>query len=167
MAAWVSTGTSLESSRAQSPDTIQPAPRYPFNLSSRNTPGTSTPASYRASAFHLPAAGSQKYFKSRRINPEDIQKPWTEKKDSKKKWHTIFPLIGIGLGIALVALECWQGLSSVINYNYCPVYQEDFSSGALDPKIWTKEVETGGFGYDSAVFLEIGQKLTMSQQRTV
>jgi hypothetical protein len=148
MAAWVSTGTSLEASRPQSADTIQPSPRHLF--SSRNTPGTSTPASYRASAFHLPAVGSQKYFKSRRINPEDIQKPWTDKKDPKKKWHTIFPLIGIGLGIALVALECWQGLSTVINYNYCPIYEVDFSSGTLDPKIWTKEVETGGFGYESS-----------------
>jgi hypothetical protein len=135
MAAWASTGTSSEGPHA-----------YSFNINSRNTPGTSTPASYQASAFHLPAVGSQRYFKSRRINPEDIQKPWTEKKDPKKKWHTIFPLLGIGLGIALVALECWQGLNSVVNHKYCPVYEEDFSSGILDPKIWTKEVETGGFG---------------------
>ena len=90
--------------------------------------------------------GSQKYFKSRRINPEDIQKPWTEKKDPKKKWHTIFPLLGIGLGLGLVALECWQGIGTIVNHKYCPVYEEDFSSGILDPKIWTKEVETGGFG---------------------
>lgn len=72
-----------------------------------------------------------------------------DQKDPKKKWHTIFPLIGMGLGIALVALECWQGLTTVINYPYCPVYEEDFSSGILDPMIWTKEVETGGFGYET------------------
>jgi hypothetical protein len=144
MATIISTATSVEGSRAQSP--IQHSLRYPFNLSSRNTPGTSTPTSYHASAFHLPAVGSQNNFKSRRINPEEIQKPWLEQKDPKKKWHTIFPLIGIGLGLALVALECWQGLTTVINYPYCPIYEEDFSSGILDPKIWTKEVETGGFG---------------------
>ena len=30
---------------------------------------------------------------------------------------------------------------------YCPVLDEDFSSGALNPRIWTKEVEVGGFGF--------------------
>ena len=83
MAAILSTATSVEGSRAQSP--IQHGLRHPFNFSSRNTPGTSTPTSYHASAFHLPAVGSQKYFKSRRINPEDIQKPWLGQKDPKKK----------------------------------------------------------------------------------
>jgi hypothetical protein len=47
-----------------------------------------------------------------------------------------FPLLGLGLGVALVALECWQGLSTVANHKYCPVYHEDPPSSSLDSKIW-------------------------------
>jgi hypothetical protein len=73
-------------------------------------------------------------------------KPWAEKKDSSKKWHTIIPLMGIFVGLGLAALECWQGYTSVVNKSYCLVYDEDFSSGTLDSNIWTKEVGVGGFG---------------------
>ena len=133
-------------SRATSPDIVrhsQPPPRFPGgnNLSSR-------PSSLRASSssFYLHSA-PQKYFKSRRINKGEIQKPWVERKDPKKKWHTIFPVIGIILGLIFTGLLTYQGYSSVINNDYCPIYMEDFSSGHLDEKVWTKEVEVGGFGY--------------------
>jgi hypothetical protein len=93
----------------------------------------------------FPPSGLKSTLNRDEYIPRTIQKPWTEKKCPKKKWHTIFPLLGVGLGVALVALECWQGLSTVVNHKYCPVYEE-FSSGSLDPKIWAKEAETGGFG---------------------
>jgi hypothetical protein len=109
-----------------------------------------TPGSIRASTseFHLHASGAQKYFKSRRIRDvSKIEKPWTEKKDPGKKWHTIFPLIGIFCGLALVGVAAFQGYTSVINKSYCSIYDVDFTTGGqLDSKIWTKEVQLGGFG---------------------
>ena len=122
---------------------------YPFSASGANTPGT--PGSIRASttAFHVPTAGKTKYFRSRRIQDvSTIAKPWTEVKDTKKKYHTIIPMIGIFLGFCLVGLACYQGYTSVINHTYCPIYNVDFTTGGqLDEKIWTKEVQLGGFGY--------------------
>lgn len=58
-----------------------------------------------------------------------------------------FPLSGIALGIALVGLEVWQGMSTVTNNKYCSIYDLDFGAGGtLDPNIWTKEIQVGGFG---------------------
>ncbi len=117
---------------------------------SNRTSGFATPKSVRASttAFHVPTAGNQKYFRSRRIKDVSaISKPWTEKADPKRKWHTIFPLIGILCGLGLVGLATWQGYTSVINNDYCSIYDVDFTSGGhLDPDVWTKEVQAGGFG---------------------
>ena len=58
---------------------------------------------------------------------------------------TIIPLIGLALGFAFAGFLVYDGLKTVINHEYCPVLDEDFSGG-LDPKIWTKEAEVGGFG---------------------
>lgn len=113
------------------------------------TPGIRTPGGgLRASAFHLPATKGRTYFRSRRIQDiSTIQKPWLDIPDKGKKWHTIFPLIGIFVGIAVVALAAFQGTTTVTNYKYCPVYSVDFSAGGqLDPKIWKKELSVGGFG---------------------
>lgn len=68
-----------------------------------------------------------------------------DKKDPKEKWVTIIPLIGIFAGLALSGVLIWDGLRSVVNHNYCQVLNEDFSNG-LNSKIWTKEVEVGGYG---------------------
>ena len=67
------------------------------------------------------------------------------KKDPKEKWVTIIPLIGIFLGLCVTGFLIYEGLQTVSNHVYCPVYMTDFSSG-LDSHIWTKEVEVGGFG---------------------
>lgn len=68
-----------------------------------------------------------------------------DRKDPKEKWVTIIPLVGIFVGLALSGVLIWDGLRSVVNHNYCEILNEDFSSG-LNSKIWTKEVELGGFG---------------------
>ncbi|KAI7513464.1 putative beta-1,3-glucan-binding protein, partial [Hortaea werneckii] len=39
----------------------------------------------------------------------------------------------------------YDGLQSVSNLNYCPVLDDDFSNG-FNNKVWTKEVEVGGYG---------------------
>lgn len=87
-----------------------------------------------------------RYFHSRRIRKGEQERPWLDRKDPKEKWVTIIPLIGIALGIALTGFLIYDGLSSVHNFVYCPVYlKEDFSNG-LESNIWTKEVEVGGYG---------------------
>jgi hypothetical protein len=59
---------------------------------------------------------------------------------------TIIPLIGLFIGLAIAVLLIYDGLQTVVNHKYCPVFMEDFSSGTLNPSIWTKEAEVGGFG---------------------
>jgi len=153
MASPTSTYTREAKTRDQSFEAIRPQPpKFPFSAygSPRESyRGTSGPASTKASttAFHVPGVGSQRYFRSRRIkDASTISKPWTEVRDPKRKWHTIFPLIGLLAGLAIVGLLCWQGYTSVINHDYCLIYEDDFSSGALDKNVWTKEVQVGGFG---------------------
>ncbi|KAK5129635.1 hypothetical protein LTR08_002997 [Meristemomyces frigidus] len=88
---------------------------------------------------------SHKYFHSRRIKKGEIERPWLGKEDPKDKWVSIIPLIGILLGVALSGVLIWEGLQSVSNLKYCPVLDEDFTGG-LNSKVWTKEVEVGGYG---------------------
>lgn len=67
------------------------------------------------------------------------------KSDPKEKWVTILPLLGILLGLCISGFLIWDGMRSVVHHKYCPVLDDDFSNG-LDPSIWTKEVQVGGFG---------------------
>lgn len=55
------------------------------------------------------------------------------------------PLMAIGFGLILSGLLVWEGLRSVVHHKFCLVLDEDWSNG-IDPTIWTKEVEVGGFG---------------------
>lgn len=110
------------------------------------TPGESRPASSQGSTSLDSREGPSRYFHSRRVQKGEVEKPWKDKKDPKEKWVTIIPLIGLAIGIIVAGLIVYEGLTTVVHHNYCPVLSEDFSSGALDPSIWTKEVEVGGFG---------------------
>ncbi|KAI6854920.1 putative beta-1,3-glucan-binding protein, partial [Hortaea werneckii] len=82
---------------------------------------------------------------SRRIKKGELERPWMEKKDPKEKWVTIIPIIGILVGLGLTGFLIYDGLQSVSNLNYCPVLDDDFSNG-FNNKVWTKEVEVGGYG---------------------
>ena len=86
-----------------------------------------------------------RYFHSRRIRKGETERPWLEKKDPKEKWVTIIPCIGIFIGLALTGFLIYDGLTTISNHKYCPVLEEDFSSG-FNTQVWTKEVEVGGFG---------------------
>ncbi|KAF2839973.1 glycoside hydrolase family 16 protein [Patellaria atrata CBS 101060] len=87
----------------------------------------------------------QRYFHSRRVKKGTVEKPWTKKKDPREKWVTIIPLVGLFIGLAVSGFLIWDGLKTVVNHTYCPVLEEDFSTG-IDDRIWTKEVELGGYG---------------------
>lgn len=87
------------------------------------------------------------YFRSRRIQMGSVEKPWLEaQKDRMQKWQTLIPMIGLFLGFALGAYMVYDGWTSIPEHQYCTVYEDDFSSGVLNPDIWTKEAEVGGFG---------------------
>ncbi|KAI9817425.1 MAG: hypothetical protein M1827_001034 [Pycnora praestabilis] len=125
-------------------DSITPLPRpNPFAspFASRPPSTTGSTSGYRASA--MPAPG--KFFHSRRVRKGEVERPWLDKKDPKEKWVTIIPLLGLALGFAIAAFLVYDGLKTVVNHVYCPVLDEDWSNG-IDSKIWTKEVEVGGFG---------------------
>lgn len=109
-----------------------------------------TPAlSTNASVTHLPPVkhSPPTYFRSRRMKKGTVEKPWlTATKDKKQKWQTIIPLAGIFIGFALGVYMVYNGWMSVPEHQYCMVYEDDFSSGALNTDVWTKEAEVGGFG---------------------
>lgn len=112
------------------------------------SPGNSRPpSSYGSSSARETGRfdPGQRYFHSRRVRKEDIQKPWLEKKDPKEKWVTILPIIGILIGLGISGFLVWDGYRSVIQNKYCIVLDEDFSRG-LRSSVWTKEVEVGGYG---------------------
>ncbi len=67
------------------------------------------------------------------------------RKDPREKWVWIIPTFGIVLGLGLMALQIWLGLQRISKHNYCSVLDEDWVRG-FDERIWTKEVEVGGFG---------------------
>lgn len=107
---------------------------------------------------------SSRFFHSRRVRKGEVEKPWLSKVDPKEKWVTIFPIVGILIGLGLSGFLIWDGLRSVVHHKYCPVMDEDFSGG-LNTKIWTKEVEVGGYGNghfdmttggDENIFIENG-----------
>lgn len=86
-----------------------------------------------------------KYFMSRRKAKGEVEKQWLEKKDPRQKWLTLFPLIGLIIGFVLSGYLVYDGLASIETPEYCTVYEDTFATG-FDEKIWTKEVEVGGFG---------------------
>lgn len=140
----------------QSPDNhLAMSDQNPFQApsSSHHAIGSSLDNTAAAMSESMSATGSslginapqQRYFRSRRVRKGEVEKPWLDRKDPKEKWVTIIPLIGIAIGLGITAFLIYDGLASVSHYNYCPLLDEDFSKG-LDPKIWTKEVELGGYG---------------------
>ncbi|KAF4962185.1 hypothetical protein FSARC_9700 [Fusarium sarcochroum] len=110
-------------------------------------PEYSSPASeYESSA----GSGTQvdernRYFHSRRVRPGEVEKPWLEKTNPKEKWVTILPILAILIGLVGSGFLVWDGIRSVVKNKYCSVMDEDFSQG-LNPNVWTKEVEVGGYG---------------------
>ncbi|KAK6431035.1 hypothetical protein LTR95_012809 [Oleoguttula sp. CCFEE 5521] len=134
-AASASTRKSMEINVAE-----RPAAPNPFA-----TPYGSMPASRVASTTAV-FSRKRPYFRSRRIKKGEVERPWLEKKDPREKWVWIIPVIGIVVGFALSAYIIWDGTRKISNYKYCQVLDEDFSRG-FDPNVWTKEVESGGYGY--------------------
>ncbi|KAK5090281.1 hypothetical protein LTR05_000453 [Lithohypha guttulata] len=107
--------------------------------------GSNAPSAASSQVFWDNRTAPARFFHSRRVKKGEVSKPWLSVKDSKEKWITIIPIMGMLVGLALGALLVWDGLKTVVNNKYCPIYSTDFSEG-LDESIWTKEAEVGGFG---------------------
>ena len=139
---------SLTSQRSPSPensvsDSGPPTPAKPFHPISG---ATTAYQSANTSALQLAKEReSHKYFRSRRINKDDIQQPWKTVKDPREKWVTIIPLIGIAVGFLISGYLIFNGLKSVVKHQYVLVLDEDFSKG-FNTDVWTKESNVGGFG---------------------
>lgn len=85
------------------------------------------------------------YFRSRRIKKGTVDRPELREKDPRGIWITLIPAFGFFIGLSAIALLSWSGYSSVSNHRYCEVFVDDFSDG-FNSTIWTKHVETGGYG---------------------
>ena len=124
------------------------------NAGSPNTNPFSTPVESRpASVGGFSSAREQfnprrtTYYRSRRIIKDGNSKSPGFKKNPKEKWLWIIPLIGFLAGLAITGVLIFLTVYGRVTHTYCAVLDEDFSSSTLNPKIWTQEVEVGGYGY--------------------
>ncbi|CAK7225893.1 hypothetical protein SCUCBS95973_006016 [Sporothrix curviconia] len=96
-----------------------------------------------------PQKDMRPYFRSRRIVKGTLDRPELRKKDPRWIWINIVPVVGILLGLAIIAVLSWTGYRSVVNHTYCLVFDDDFSNG-INASIWQYEIQTGG--YDNGEF---------------
>ncbi|KAH7393274.1 concanavalin A-like lectin/glucanase domain-containing protein [Cadophora sp. MPI-SDFR-AT-0126] len=118
------------------------------NINSQN-PFATPPASIfgATSGYQYSASAGGKYFRSRRIRKDDAgHEPPTFKKDPKEKWLCIIPMLGLFTGLAITGVMIYLKIGRLATHDYCPVLDDDFSSGLLNKNIWTAENEVGGFG---------------------
>jgi hypothetical protein len=87
-----------------------------------------------------------KYYHSRRLRKDENYSPPQFKREPGEKWLWIIPLMGLIAGFIVSGYMIYSAIGGP-PLKYCPVLDEDFSSGELNPRIWTKEVEVGGFGF--------------------
>jgi hypothetical protein len=142
-------GAQTPEGRTESPTTAPetPAPATPGASPTAPdpfaTPDDSRPVSSARS--NARPAFQQRYFHSRRINKNELDQPWKLIKDPMEKWVTIIPIIGLLAGLAVAGYLVYDGVKSVVQHKYCPVYEDNFANG-FNTDIWTKEAEVGGFG---------------------
>ena len=135
--------------RAQDDDAIS-TPVKPF----ASTMNSSRLTSRNSSALQLAKEReSQRYFRSRRINKDDVQQPWKTHKDPREKWVTIIPIIGLVLGVCLAGFLVFDGLQSIVNHQYELILDEDWANG-INKAVWQQESNVGGFGYVHLCFVQ-------------
>lgn len=134
-----STPQSEENSRSQTPV----GPSNPFATPQNSRPASTIGARSGFQYAEVPGTG---YFRSRRVRKADSTPLPVKKKAKKEALLWLFPVGGLLLGLGLTALIIYLKITSITHHKYCPVLSEDFSSGALDPEVWTTEVQVGGYG---------------------
>lgn len=118
----------------------------PFATPQASAPNTVPGSRFASSTALNRLAGPPTYFKSRRIQKGQQERPWLDRKDPKEKWVSIIPVIGIFIGLGISGVQIWLGLQRISNQSYCSILDEDWAGG-FNEEVWTKEVEVGGFGY--------------------
>lgn len=77
----------------------------------------------------------------------EITKPWVGKKDKPARISYFLTYTMAFVGVIGAALRCFYGWKSVsLIGNLCPVLDDDFNGSDLDPSVWMREVDLGGFG---------------------
>jgi hypothetical protein len=82
-------------------------------------------------------------FKSARLVGE-YEKPWVGEVIPKKKFEPWILWGCVMFGIAIGGVICWLSYTSVSNYSYCLVFEDDFKT--IDKDVWGYEIQRGGFG---------------------
>jgi hypothetical protein len=86
-----------------------------------------------------------KYFKSRRINKDELDIGWLQQQGYD--WiGFVLPILGSMIGLTIASVIIWNKTRAIVNANYCPVLLEDWSNG-FNENVWMKEVQANGFGY--------------------
>jgi beta-glucanase (GH16 family) len=124
-------------------DTNSPNPN-PFYTPQGSRPASLDGLSSARGQFYI---HRNTYYRSRRIIKDENAKPPKFEKAPGEKWLWINPLIGLLVGLAITGILIFTTVYRRVYHNYCPVLDDDFSSGTLNPKVWTQEVEVGGFGF--------------------
>jgi hypothetical protein len=145
---------STNSQRFPHPPPSSPLPGTPRTPGTPRGPGTPNPFSTPtpsiwggASGYQHSEPGGGKYFRSRRIKKVEGQDPPKFKKDPKEKFLWIIPLIGTIIGLGITGVLIYLKIGRLATTLYCPILDDDFSSGQLNPNIWQTENEVGGYGY--------------------
>ena len=77
----------------------------------------------------------------------EISKPWVGKKDKAARISYFLTYSMLLLGVAAAGLRCYSGWRSVSMIGrLCPVLDDDFNGNDLDPSVWMREVDLGGYG---------------------
>ncbi len=79
----------------------------------------------------------------------EITKPWVGKKDKAARISYFLTYSMLLLGIAAAGLRCyfgWRSVSMISPGHLCPVLDDDFNGNDLDPSVWMREIDLGGFG---------------------
>lgn len=111
-----------------------------------SAPPSQSSAAVSVAEIYSTALQRPRYYHSRRLRKDENYSPPQFRREPGEKWLWIIPLIGLIAGFMVSGYLVYSAMGGP-PLKYCPVLDEDFSSGALNPRIWTKEVEVGGFGF--------------------
>jgi hypothetical protein len=134
---------------AQSPFLLRPTHTFAVHIFIMDG-HSAAPDAVPSNVDHIYTSGYEEkkprseYFRSRRVKPEEVERPWLDEKHPRQFWICFFPILGFVLGLMVTGLLIWHGVRSVARHNYCEIFNDEFTSWRDD--VWTKEVEVGGFG---------------------